>query len=76
MQAGQLDQRFVGLGVHLRLRVIRFEGRRGGEPVEGASAEEIGKSARSQGMSTLRDDGMEKVRQGVTSIEEILRVVV
>ncbi|HWL64870.1 MAG TPA: type II secretion system ATPase GspE [Actinomycetota bacterium] len=43
---------------------------------ERASAEEIGKSARSQGMSTLRDDGMSKVRQGVTSIEEILRVVV
>jgi type II secretory ATPase GspE/PulE/Tfp pilus assembly ATPase PilB-like protein len=27
-------------------------------------------------MSMLRDDGLEKVRQGLTSIEEILRVVV
>jgi type IV pilus assembly protein PilB len=44
--------------------------------VEHASADEIGKVARSQGMSTLRDDGMEKVRMGLTSIEEILRVVV
>ena len=43
---------------------------------ERASAEEIGKVARSQGMLTLREDGLEKVRQGVTSIEEILRVVV
>ena len=43
---------------------------------ERASAEEINKVARSQGMLTLRQDGMEKVRQGMTSIEEILRVVV
>jgi type IV pilus assembly protein PilB len=44
--------------------------------IEHASADEIGKVARAQGMSTLRDDGMEKVRMGLTSIEEILRVVV
>jgi type IV pilus assembly protein PilB len=43
---------------------------------EKASSEEIGRMARSQGMRVLRDDGMEKVKQGVTSIEEILRVVV
>ena len=43
---------------------------------ERASAEEISKVARAQGMLTLRQDGMEKVRQGMTSIEEILRVVV
>jgi type IV pilus assembly protein PilB len=43
---------------------------------ERASAEEIGKIARSQGMQTLREDGLSKVRQGATSIEEILRVVV
>ncbi|HET7481466.1 MAG TPA: type II secretion system ATPase GspE [Actinomycetota bacterium] len=43
---------------------------------ERASAEEIGKVARAQGMLTLRQDGMDKVRQGHTSIEEILRVVV
>jgi type IV pilus assembly protein PilB len=44
--------------------------------VERASSEDIVRMARSQGMSMLRDDGMEKVRQGLTSIEEILRVVV
>jgi type IV pilus assembly protein PilB len=44
--------------------------------VEKASSEDVGRLAREQGMTTLRDDGMEKVRSGETSIEEILRVVV
>ena len=44
--------------------------------VERASSEEIAKVARQQGMLTLRDDGMSKVGQGITSIEEILRVVI
>jgi type IV pilus assembly protein PilB len=44
--------------------------------VERASAEAIGRLARSQGMTTLRDDGMTKVAAGVTTLEEILRVVV
>jgi len=43
--------------------------------VQRASGTEIGNVARSQGMLTLRDDGMMKVRSGQTSIEEILRVV-
>jgi type IV pilus assembly protein PilB len=43
---------------------------------ENASSEEMGKVAREQGMLTLRDDGLEKVRAGLTSIEEVLRVVV
>ncbi len=44
--------------------------------VERASATAIGDVARQQGMLTLRDDGMLKVSQGVTSMDEILRVVV
>lgn len=44
--------------------------------VERASSEEIAKVAREQGMATLREDGMAKVARGVTSIEEILRVVI
>ena len=44
--------------------------------VESASAEEMKRTAQSQGMKTLRHDGMEKVVKGATSIEEILRVVV
>jgi type IV pilus assembly protein PilB len=44
--------------------------------VEKAASEDIAKVAIEQGMTTLRDDGMEKVRAGVTSIAEILRIVV
>jgi type IV pilus assembly protein PilB len=44
--------------------------------VEHASGDEIGRIAVQQGMRTLRDDGFEKVRAGLTSIEEIMRVVV
>ncbi|KQW08070.1 type II secretion system protein GspE [Leifsonia sp. Root4] len=40
-----------------------------------ASSAEIGRLAREQGMITLREDGWEKVKMGLTSIEEILRVV-
>jgi type IV pilus assembly protein PilB len=44
--------------------------------VEGASSDVIKRIAVEQGMITLREDGMEKVRMGQTSIQEILRVVV
>jgi len=44
--------------------------------VERSSSATIEKVAREEGMRTLRDDGLDKVLQGVTSIEEILRVVV
>jgi type IV pilus assembly protein PilB len=40
-----------------------------------ASATEIGNVAREQGMRTLREDGLSKVLAGVTSLEEIFRVV-
>ncbi|TFD30533.1 GspE/PulE family protein [Cryobacterium cryoconiti] len=40
-----------------------------------ASSADIGRAARAEGMITLREDGWEKVRMGLTSIEEILRVV-
>jgi type IV pilus assembly protein PilB len=43
--------------------------------VERASAESIKAVAVQQGMMTLRDDGLEKVRMGITSIEEVARVV-
>ncbi|TLM98040.1 MAG: type II secretion system protein GspE, partial [Actinobacteria bacterium] len=44
--------------------------------VEEATAEEIKKVAIEQGMLTLREDGLEKVRMGLTSIEEVVRVIV
>jgi type IV pilus assembly protein PilB len=40
-----------------------------------ASASDIAQAARREGMHSLRHDGMIKVAEGVTSIEEILRVV-
>ncbi len=43
--------------------------------VSRASAAEIGRTAREEGMISLRDDGWTKVLLGDTSVEEILRVV-
>jgi type IV pilus assembly protein PilB len=40
------------------------------------SAGEIARQAVSEGMVTLRQDGLQKVKQGITSIEEVLRVIV
>jgi type IV pilus assembly protein PilB len=40
-----------------------------------ATTDDIGRLARSQGMDSLRHDGWLKVAKGMTSIEEILRVV-
>jgi type IV pilus assembly protein PilB len=44
--------------------------------VERRPSDEIRKVAVAQGMWTLRRDGMEKVRLGLTTLEEVLRVVV
>ncbi len=43
--------------------------------VSRASSAEIGRLAREQGMITLREDGWEKAKLGLTSVDEILRVV-
>lgn len=42
--------------------------------LEGASASEIKKAAIRLGMKTLRMSGLTKVREGITSIEEVMRV--
>jgi type II secretory ATPase GspE/PulE/Tfp pilus assembly ATPase PilB-like protein len=39
-----------------------------------SSAAEIKKKAVSSGMATLFEDGLEKAKKGVTTVEEILRV--
>jgi type IV pilus assembly protein PilB len=44
--------------------------------VSGATAEVIRRKAIDQGMLTLRHDGLEKCRLGLTSVEEVSRVVV
>jgi type II secretory ATPase GspE/PulE/Tfp pilus assembly ATPase PilB-like protein len=43
--------------------------------LERRSADEMIELAVSQGMRQLRDDGLEKVKQGRTSISEVARVV-
>ena len=40
-----------------------------------AGHDELRARAREEGMRTLREDGLEKVRDGVTSVSEVLRVV-
>ncbi len=40
-----------------------------------ASHDDLRATAREQGMRTLREAGFEKIRQGITSIPEVLRVV-
>ncbi|MCX8032835.1 MAG: ATPase, T2SS/T4P/T4SS family [Thermoleophilia bacterium] len=44
--------------------------------VERKSADEIGRVACAEGMITLREDGLRRVLEGVTSVEEISRVIV
>jgi type II secretory ATPase GspE/PulE/Tfp pilus assembly ATPase PilB-like protein len=39
-----------------------------------APVEEIRKQAQATGMKTLKEDGIQKIRDGVTTIEEVLRV--
>jgi type IV pilus assembly protein PilB len=43
--------------------------------LDGASAEELRQAARAGGMRTLHEAGLEKVRQGITSVPEVLRVL-
>jgi len=42
--------------------------------IQRTSAEEIGHVAETQGMRRLREDGLERVKQGLTSIAEVARV--
>ena len=42
---------------------------------EKASADDLREYARLEGMHTLREDGLERIRQGVTSVAEVLRVL-
>ena len=43
--------------------------------VQQASSKEIARTARREGMRTLREDGLIKVLQGLTSLEELARAV-
>jgi type II secretory ATPase GspE/PulE/Tfp pilus assembly ATPase PilB-like protein len=43
--------------------------------IERYSSDDVKKAAVSQGMAPLREDGLHKVAQGVTTLEEVFRVV-
>jgi type IV pilus assembly protein PilB len=43
--------------------------------LEKASGDAIKAAAREEGMTTLREDGLEKIRRGMTSAPEVLRVL-
>ena len=61
------------MGVH---EVMRMSENLERLTVEHATADELRRVGIEEGMLTLRDDGFAKVKMGLTSIEEILRVVV
>jgi len=61
------------MGVH---EVMRMSENLERLTVESSSSDELMRAAVAEGMLTLRDDGFAKVKMGMTSIEEILRVVV
>ncbi len=42
--------------------------------VSNAGADQIAAAARAEGMQTIREDGILRVREGVTSVEELARV--
>lgn len=42
--------------------------------LEGASTIELREAARKNGMDTLRESGLQKLREGITTIEEVMRV--
>ena len=44
--------------------------------LKGGSSDDIAKQAEKEAMITLREDGMQKVKDGVTSIEELMRETV
>ena len=39
----------------------------------GASVHELGRQARDEGMATLRQSGLRKIADGVTTVEEVVR---
>ena len=43
--------------------------------VKGASVQELRNACRANGMRTLQEDGIKKVVEGITTIEEVMRVV-
>jgi len=42
--------------------------------LNGATSDEIREAAREEGMYTLREDGIRKIKKGITTVEEVMRV--
>src|SRR3989304_2715773 len=42
--------------------------------LQGASTGELREAGRKNGMKTLRESGLQKIREGLTTVEEVLRV--
>ena len=42
--------------------------------LDNASADQLREAARQEGMRSLREDGLDKIRAGTTSVAEVLRV--
>jgi type IV pilus assembly protein PilB len=42
--------------------------------LQGGSAAELRELARANGMKTLREAGLQKIREGATTIQEVMRV--
>lgn len=68
-------------GTGYKGRLALYEVMKITEPIKeliltGASINEIKRQARAGGMETLRDSGLQKIRQGITTIEEVLRITV
>jgi len=61
------------MGVH---EVMLISEEIGDLTIKEATAEAIREVAIEQGMLTLKQDGLEKCRQGQTSVEEVSRVIV
>ena len=43
--------------------------------INGAPAQETKEAAANLGMKTIRENGIQKLRAGITTIEEVLRVI-
>jgi type IV pilus assembly protein PilB len=70
-----IAERRLPQGGRIKIR-IRQDDRARDLVMVGATAVEIRRKALEEGMLTLRMSGLEKVRQGVTSLEEVLRETV
>jgi type IV pilus assembly protein PilB len=76
LQRAQGCLQCAGTGYHGRValyEVMPVQGRV--RSLLGASTEEIVAAAVAEGMSTVRQDGVRLILQGITSVEEVLRVV-